>query len=314
MPPENQPLSLARYVSELIERSPEHSVVELDARGNGVETRYHEFLKRASALMPRIRNLFTDPEEATVVLCYRSVTDFLPAALATLFLGCRCIYWPTLESRFDHRRFRQQTLDFADRLPNRLILGDREILQLLRDPPLTDGPFLDTTAPESTTGITGERVWSDAAEILIPTSGTSRAPKLAVQDRESLINRFFVNNRTPYESFLSTLPHHSALGISLLIPNFPRTICIDPLTLHRNPLQHLEIVDRFGISAIGVSSFLHGRRSIALRQSRNQPSAWRVSVVSSSAWKLSCRRWPGSSSATSEGWAPATSGFSSTTP
>lgn len=256
--PAGQPQSMARYVCELVARNPDGRYRETDRWGNSHTSTFSELLNKARHLASLLRTRKSDAT-GQVVICFESVLDFVAAAWACLICDIDFVPWPAPYLHRSTEDYIKRTRELSRALDTPLMLADENICRVFRDEyqcwPERQLVEIgrDVSATMGPVDLAKERL-DGGSRFLIPTSGTTGMPKLAVIGGRSAINRFYDGLSPDHRVSLYCLDHNTVAGLRMLLPLGRCVSYLSPLRLVADPRAWFLAVERDAVTDVGMSN------------------------------------------------------------
>jgi len=257
-PPPDQPATLADYIRELVRRNPQGRYVEIDGTGR-TRTRTYDALFRQACYLSRLIDSQQNDSAQSILVCFESILDFVPAAWACLFTGAHCAPCPVNDLHRSPENFAHRTQAILEKLDPAIVFTQPDILETLchRYRCCSEHQVIDTSRPPPPSPFTRPLLSGHSrgsGDFLISTSGTTGAPKLAVLPETVLANRFFDGFPSDDRSCLYCLAHYTVSGIRMLIPLGRYVVYLQPQRLLGHPIDWFRAINQYEVTDIGLSS------------------------------------------------------------
>ena len=245
------PLTLDEFLSRTLFEGAGNRLVEIDRTG------HHESrtVAQMAADAQRLAAELTAAPPGDVVLAFFSALDFVPAAWACLLTGRTALLWHEPRApeagadarlRAVARRLRDPVLVSTGATVGRLTMDATRPFELGISTDLLsdDGPPAGMPADTS----------YDAA-FLIPTSGTTGAPKLAVIPHAVWWRRVVARGEhARRDSVLNHFPFDSVTGLRIALAPIRETVYVHPGRLAAVPAEIPAAVEAYGVRSVSLAA------------------------------------------------------------
>lgn len=261
-PSQPSPGTLTALIDEGIASHPEGSIVEINGGGALVRVGYAALHARALDILAYLRRRVS--QQDTVVLCFDSVLDFIPAVWACVYGGFTCT--PRHISALGHND-RQSALDvrrLAERLGRHLTLTTDELAGGVLGSAISDGngrlltvdtiPDLDPSERREAGDALARTNGVDGGRFLLATSGTESAPKFAEISHDAFLQRsLLLREFGALARALFVFPFDGITGFRILLPGAGQHIYFQPDRLASQPLDVFAQCEALNVDTLPIS-------------------------------------------------------------
>ncbi|MBC2778642.1 AMP-binding protein [Parasphingopyxis marina] len=246
------PRSLAAYIATLAMANRHGLFTEVGLDGIEHTISYGELYDDAERVIAGLKR-HAGPHRPHVLLCFESAINYIKAAWACLMSGYSILPVSTMYFYRDRDQFMTRFEQLVATTGASIVITEPPFFGSLAEQPAS---ILDIAALLRTDVSTdNERTLiHHASELLIQTSGTTGTAKLARIGPQALIERFFDGDVIDRRTHLNQLAISSVGGVRLLLPIGVRTIYLNAGRMMANPGAWLDLVSRYQVSDVGLSS------------------------------------------------------------
>lgn len=178
-----------------------------------------------------------------VILHLGRCEDFMTSIWAALLGGAVAVPLARRELSRHHARTAAETLQRLQHvLPSPWLLTDSGV-------PATRAFDLAALSAESPAEAAPAGSLDDP-RLLVPTSGTTRHPRLVALSERAVLSRWWPNLPAGDRAvtFLSWSPFDHVMGLGIASPNLPQKASLAPDRFAASPAAWLDVVERFGVT------------------------------------------------------------------
>lgn len=257
-PPVGAPATLGDALRRQVETCLDGALAEIDRSGRRASATNEALYRRALGLVEALHARVPD-RAATIVLCFESILDLVPAMWACILDGRTCVPWHFQRSDDAERDIAARTAPLlggptAPVLVTTTALRERAFAAYrarFADIVCTDGMSAAGRAPMPCPG---------GGTVLLRTSGTTGGVKYAAIGPEASLARFLLRQElTGDRPTMVFYPFDSIVGMTFLCHPRPAWVYLQPERLAARPIDALAAIEELAVEAFGVSSSLAAR-------------------------------------------------------
>ena len=274
--PEALPDTLSGLLKHFVTAMPHGRLVEVTLDGRLGSARHDEMYRQAVSLARHLDAVGTSPD-ATLILCFQSVLDFVPAAWAAIIGNYSHIPVQILSTAKADEELAARLPQLKERLnPDLIVTSDSLKRRILARGDLWCAKtIVSIDEPGASPAVSApEREEIAAArqgKLLLATSGTTDQPKIACIGFETLLQRYFANHALLSRfSGLNASPFDGTTGHAVIFPSHSSRVYIHPARALNAPADLLAAIGKYKIQLIGASTSLAAKICDAAETSDGQ--------------------------------------------
>lgn len=259
--PQSLTVTLWEHIEQSLNMQPDGKFTAIDEFGETDSISYVKARADAMRLASTLNTLDINSGDE-IVLCFEDVLDFVVAAWACIFAGYLWVPWSTSDADKNTTDYKASFTALLRKLNNPLVLTTTNLKPLINTVNISlDSSrlldFNDLTTINPTHNSKGTAVDCSAhGAVLVSSSGTTGAPKLAIVPNKTLLHRRVHMAKSNNFDNLHCFPLHSVTGLSILFPLGQHSIYLNPRRLVSHPQDLLFAIESQQVQSLGLSSYL----------------------------------------------------------